>query len=67
MTSPGAAAAEDRPRRSLYTRFQKVLRDPAIVEEATDRAMRGEDVHADERFGGRFEREPERQAVLPGR
>jgi hypothetical protein len=49
-------------------RFQQVLRDPAIVEEATDRALRGEDLHAGEPFDGRFEREPEqRQVVLPGR
>jgi aerobic C4-dicarboxylate transport protein len=51
-------------------RFQRTLREPSIVEEATDRALRGEDVHAGERFDGRFEREPEReqpQVVLPGR
>jgi len=42
-------------------RFQAALRDPSQVEEATERALRGEDVHAAERFGGRFEREPERR------
>jgi aerobic C4-dicarboxylate transport protein len=49
-------------------RFQRALRDPSIVEEATDRALRGEDLHAeDERFDGRFRREEERpQVVLPG-
>ncbi len=49
-------------------RFQAALRNPEIVEEATERALRGEDVHADERFGGRFERrgEREREVVLPG-
>ena len=41
-------------------RFQEVLRNPAIVEDATERALRGEDVHADERFGGRFERDRDR-------
>ena len=42
-----------------------MLRQPEIVEKATERALRGEDVHADERFGGRFERErePEREVV----
>ena len=42
-------------------RFQRALRDPSIVEDATERALRGEDVHAGEepRFGGRFERERE--------
>ena len=46
-----------------------MLRQPEIVEKATERALRGEDVHADERFGGRFERErePEREVVTPGR
>jgi aerobic C4-dicarboxylate transport protein len=48
-------------------RFQAALRDPAIVEAATDRAMRGEDLHADDRFGGRFERDREREIVVPGR
>jgi aerobic C4-dicarboxylate transport protein len=52
-------------------RFQEVLRNPAIVEDATERALRGEDVHADERFGGRFERDRDgkrdREVVLPGR
>jgi hypothetical protein len=51
-------------------RFQRALRDPAIVEEATDRALHGEDVHAGEepRFVGRFERDREQpQVVLPGR
>ena len=47
-------------------RFQEVLRNPAIAEEATERALRGEDVHEGERFGGRFEREREREVVLPG-
>jgi aerobic C4-dicarboxylate transport protein len=50
-------------------RFQRALRDPSIVEEATDRALRGEDVHAEEpRLDGRFKREGEKpELVLPGR
>ena len=41
-------------------RFQAALKDPSYVEEATERALRGEDVRPDEadrRLGGRFERE----------
>jgi aerobic C4-dicarboxylate transport protein len=45
--------------------FQAALRDPRGVEEATDRALRGEDVHGDGGVaGGRFEREPEKELVL---
>jgi aerobic C4-dicarboxylate transport protein len=48
-------------------RFQAALRSPEIVEEATERALRGEDLDADERFGGRFERRADRkrEIVLP--
>jgi aerobic C4-dicarboxylate transport protein len=42
-------------------RFQAALRDPAIVEEATERALRGESVEG--RRTGRFERE--REVILP--
>jgi aerobic C4-dicarboxylate transport protein len=45
-------------------RFQAALRDPRSVEEATERALRGEEPEA-ERFGGRFERDGERELVLP--
>src|SRR5215218_6439660 len=43
-------------------RFQTALRDPSIVEEATERALRGEDVEP--RRTGRFAREEER-VILP--
>jgi Na+/H+-dicarboxylate symporter len=48
-------------------RFQAALRNPRIVEEATERALRGEEVETGERFGGRFERDRERAGdlVLP--
>ena len=50
-------------------RFQRALREPQLVEEATDRALRGQDLHEEEpRFDGRFERDREEaQIVLPGR
>src|SRR5215216_145627 len=38
-------------------RFQAALRDPRFVEDATERALRGEPVDTGARFGGRFERE----------
>jgi aerobic C4-dicarboxylate transport protein len=47
-------------------RFQAALREPRIVEEATERALRGEEAE-EPRFGGRFERERERELVVPGR
>jgi aerobic C4-dicarboxylate transport protein len=46
-------------------RFQEALRNPAIVEEATERALRGEDVEP--RGTGRFDREREGELVLPTR
>ncbi len=48
-------------------RFQAALRDPSIVEEATERALRGEaDRRATGRVGGRFERDREKELVVPG-
>ncbi len=48
-------------------RFQEVLRNPSIVEEATERALRGEAIEREGgRVGGRFERDRERELVLPG-
>src|SRR5215213_8879549 len=49
-------------------RFQAALRDPRFVEEATERALRGEALDGDGRFGGRFERErePAGDVVVPG-
>ncbi len=47
-------------------RFQAALKDPSYVEEATERALRGEDVRPEEedrRLGGRFEREREPEPV----
>jgi aerobic C4-dicarboxylate transport protein len=44
-------------------RFQAALRDPSTVEDATDRALRGEDVEP--RRSGRFERE--RDVIVPVR
>jgi len=44
-------------------RFQAALRDPTIVEEATERALRGESVEP--RRTGRFERE--REVIVPAR
>ena len=43
-------------------RFQAVLRDPSMVEDATERALRGETrlEEEDAELGGRFERERER-------
>ena len=41
-------------------RFQAALRNPVAVEDATERALRGEPIDAG-RVGGRFEREPERE------
>jgi aerobic C4-dicarboxylate transport protein len=48
-------------------RFQAALRDPRYVEDATERALRGEPVDSG-RFGGRFEREQRQREdlVLPG-
>jgi aerobic C4-dicarboxylate transport protein len=46
-------------------RFQAALRDPRIVEDATERALRGETVE-EPRFGGRFERERREEVLLPG-
>jgi aerobic C4-dicarboxylate transport protein len=48
-------------------RFQAALRDPRMVEDATERALRGEDVRTEEPVGGRFRREPDRpkEIVLP--
>jgi len=48
-------------------RFQAALRDPTYVEEATERALRGEDISREERLGGRFERERDGkpELVLP--
>ena len=44
-------------------RFQAALRDPEIVEEATERALRGEDVRRrTSASSGRFERERERRS-----
>jgi aerobic C4-dicarboxylate transport protein len=43
-------------------RFQAALRDPRFVEDATERALRGEEPA---RFGGRFEREEQRELVVP--
>jgi hypothetical protein len=42
------------------------LRDPEIVEEMTERALRGEAIE-EQRFGGRFEREGARkpEVVVP--
>ena len=50
-------------------RFQAALKDPSYVEEATERALRGEDVREQDDFGGRFKRDGqrERELVLPGR
>jgi aerobic C4-dicarboxylate transport protein len=42
-------------------RFQAALRDPSMVEEQTERALRGESSDRDRT--GRFEREP--QIVVP--
>ena len=42
-------------------RFQAALKDPTYVEEATERALRGEEVRPQEEYeraGGRFERDP---------
>ena len=48
-------------------RFQAALKDPSYVEEATERALRGEDLRDQDELGGRFKREeqPERSLVLP--
>jgi aerobic C4-dicarboxylate transport protein len=48
-------------------RFQAALRDPRMVEDATERALRGEDVRTEEPVGGRFRREPDRpkEIILP--
>jgi hypothetical protein len=43
-------------------RFQEALRNPSIVEEATERALRGES--AEPTRTGRFERDTE--VVVPG-
>ena len=45
-------------------RFQEVLRNPSLVDEETERAMRGED---EEEEGARFEREREPERVPAGR
>jgi aerobic C4-dicarboxylate transport protein len=48
-------------------RFQAALRDPRSVEDATERALRGEEVETG-RVGGRFERDGrrrEQEIVLP--
>jgi len=47
-------------------RFQAALRDPEIVEEMTERALRGEAIE-EQRFGGRFEREQQPEIVVPSR
>src|SRR5215218_8044972 len=49
-------------------RFQAALRDPRFVEDATERALRGEPVDTGAPFGGRFERErePAGDVVVPG-
>ncbi|MET0769465.1 MAG: cation:dicarboxylase symporter family transporter [Solirubrobacteraceae bacterium] len=44
-------------------RFQAALKDPSYVEEATERALRGEDVDHRRVGGGRFEREREPEPV----
>jgi aerobic C4-dicarboxylate transport protein len=46
-------------------RFQAALRDPSAVEEMTERALRGEDVESQRT--GRFDRDREREVVLPAR
>ncbi len=46
-------------------RFQAALRDPSYVEEATERALRGEDVDHGGPVGGRFERDRAPEVVLP--
>jgi aerobic C4-dicarboxylate transport protein len=43
-------------------RFQAALHDPSMVEEQTERALRGEDIEIERT--GRFERE--RDVVMPG-
>jgi aerobic C4-dicarboxylate transport protein len=45
-------------------RFQAALRDPSLVEDMTERALRGESIDS-QRFGGRFEREREKELVVP--
>jgi aerobic C4-dicarboxylate transport protein len=47
-------------------RFQAALRDPSLVEDMTERALRGETIDQ-QRFGGRFEREKQPELVVPGR
>jgi len=48
-------------------RFQAALRDPEMVEAATERALRGESRDDGDRFGGRFERDSRpKKLVLPG-
>jgi len=44
-------------------RFQAALKDPSYVEDATERALRGEDVDHGRVGGGRFEREREAEPV----
>jgi aerobic C4-dicarboxylate transport protein len=45
-------------------RFQEVLRHPELVDAATERAMRGEDVEDEERGRGRFERDSEKEGGI---
>jgi aerobic C4-dicarboxylate transport protein len=45
-------------------RFQEVLRHPELVDAATERAMRGEDVEDEERGRGRFERDSEKESGI---
>jgi len=48
-------------------RFQAALRDPEMVEAATERALRGESRDDGDRFGGRFKRDSRpKKLVLPG-
>ena len=47
-------------------RFQAALRDPRLVEDATERALRGESIDGDGRVGGRFERDRAKELVVPG-
>jgi aerobic C4-dicarboxylate transport protein len=45
-------------------RFQEVLRHPELVDAATERAMRGEDVEDEEPGRGRFERDSEKEGGI---
>jgi aerobic C4-dicarboxylate transport protein len=45
-------------------RFQEVLRHPELVDAATERAMRGEDVEDEEPRRGRFERDSEKESGI---